>query len=283
MAGYTITRIQQIVDDLKTSWYFRVYSLAWLILALVVFSSMIILSRQSEKAHQENDIVMWVKNESQIQFPRFHLRLDHRSNEVFAYNPTCVFGSQVLDVAECQSFMGFQPPMNQCVAFNSDSFTALNDWTRGDNRIYCEAESQGVGPNGNQMMAFEFEGQNHFHAGGGAFQSTWFAPNDMTWILLGKNVLKESKNKDSITLWDTNLVYHSTNVAPNFYNVTVIMQNFYVRYFEPRDAYNGWMAVGNIGGVGFFMAVLHTLTMIIVGLVLANSSTFLSNGNDRHH
>jgi len=41
------------------------------------------------------------------------------------------------------------------------------------------------------------------------------------------------------------------------------------------DIYNGWMTVGDIGGIAFFGVILHTIVMIIVGLFLANSSTFL--------
>jgi len=282
MAGDTITRIQQIVSDLKQSWYFRVWALAWFTLALVVFSGMIILSKESSQAQKEQDIALWVENVTHIQFPRFHIRMDHRGNEIFAGNPVCTFGnnSVTLNTAPCQSWMGFQPPQNQCIAFNSDSMVALNDWSRGDQRISCEAITQGAGLNGNLMMAFEFEGENVYSFGALAYASTWFAPNDMTWILLQKNVLQQTKNHPTQELWESNLLYHSTQATPNVYNFTVIMSSFFVRFYQPRNMYNGWMAVGSIGGVGFFMACLHTLFMILIGLVLANTSSFLSNS---HH
>jgi len=279
MAGDTIVRIQQIISDLRQSWYFRVWAFAWLVLALVTFSALIILSKDSSRAQNEEDIAFWVENATQITFPRFHLRMDHRGNEKFLTPPYCTYGANNLVGSPCQSFMGFQPPLNQCVAFNSNDYVALNDWTRGDSRIYCEATTTGSGYNGNLMMAFEFEGQNTFSFGAGAFMSTWFAPNDMTRIQLQKNVLQKTRNEPTVDLWATNLIYESTNFQPNLYNLTLIMQSFYVNYFQPRNNYNGWMAVGNIGGVGYFMVCVHVLFTIIIGFFLANTSNFLANSS----
>jgi len=281
MAGETLVRIHQIIDDLRESWYFRVWAFVWLLLALVVFSGLIILSQESNRAKQENDIVLWVQNETQINFPRFHVRLDHRGNEVFQPGyPICTFGNQTINTAQCQPWFGFQPPQNQCVALETDKITAFNDWKRGDQRIQCEAITDGEGYNGNMMMAFEFEGQHVYSFGALAYASTWFAPNDMAWILLQKNMLQQTKNHPNVQLWESNLLYHSTVSQPNVYNFTTIMSSFLVRYYQPRNTYNGWMAVGSIGGVGFFMVCLHTLFMILIGFILANTSSFLSNS---HH
>jgi len=199
MAGDTIVRFQQIISDLRQSWYFRVWAFAWLTLALVTFSALIILSQESNRAKEEHNIVMWVENSSQIQFPRFHFRMDPRGNEVFQSPLVCIFGSNanqfVLVTQPCQSFFGFQPPLNQCIAFNSNEYTALNDWTRGDQRITCELYTQGQGYFGNQMIAFEFEGEQNFGGKGAQpFMSTWFAPNDMNWITLQKKMFFNKPN-----------------------------------------------------------------------------------------
>jgi hypothetical protein len=278
MAGSTIERVKQIIHDLTHSWYFRAWSLAWLVLALVVFSAMIILSKESNQAQKEQDLAVWVENASSINFPGFHFRTHHQGNETFVYY-SCVFGASELTPQLCQpDWRGNQPPMNICIAFNSNSFKAVNDMQFNESRIYCEIVTEGAGPQGNLMMAFELEGTNVFAWGAGAYASTWFQPNDMTWIMLQKNVLQKTKENPSIQLWERDLLYHSTNFLPHLYNVTVIMGSFYVRHFDPRDSYNGWMTIGDIGGVGFFMACIHTLIMIIIGLFMANSSTFLNGG-----
>jgi len=280
MVGYTIEKIKQIGHDIAHSWYFRFWALSWLVFALVVFSALIILSKSSETAEKQKDVVVWVENATAIQFPRFHLRLDHRGNETFV-NYQCMAEGLLLNPIPCSDWRGFQPSTNTCIAFDSDSVTAYNDWTRDDARIYCEVQTTGTGPNGNMMMAYELEGQNVFSIGGNMYAAVWIAPNDMAWVMLEKSVLQTSKKADQIQLWERTLLYHSTVSQANFYNVTTIMGSFLVRHFDPKDVYNGWMTIGDVGGVGFFMVILHTMVMILIGLFFSNTSSFLG-GHETH-
>jgi len=278
MTGNTIGKVKQVIHDLGNSWYFRVWGVAWLALGLVVFSALIILSKQSTQMRQQMDLLTWIENSSSIPFPRFHLRMDHRQNHaVFQAPPTCYFGSTLLSVSPCPNWRGFQLPQNVCATFNSDSFSALNNWQVADARIYCEVLTTGFLGTDNRMLAFEIEGTNQYAWGPGDYASMWFQPNDEIQILLRKNYWTQSHSSPQIILWERQLVYHSTNFAEDFYNVSVIMGNFYTRHWQPKDAYNGWMAVGNIGGVAFFMVCIHTAIMAIVGLILTNTSTFLTS------
>jgi len=280
MAGYTIERAKQIIHDFGNSWYFRFWALFWLIAALVTFSALIILSGQARNSQKDKDIEMWVENASEIQFPRFHFRMDHRGSEVFL-NLQCQYGDEILQTHDCQSFHGFQPPQNQCLAIWADEKTVKNDWNRPNDRIQCTMETQGSGPQGNLIMAFDLEGEHVFGFTGGAFESTWFAPNDNAWIMLEKNLLQASKHDFQITLWDKTLLYHSTQSQPNYYNVTVIIGSFFVNHWDPKVTYNGWMTVGNIGGVAFFMVCIQTIAMIVFGIFLSNTSTFLNGTGDK--
>jgi len=282
MAGYTIERVKQIAHDFGSSWYFRIWALFWLVAVLVAFSAMIILSKQAEQSKVDKDIEVWIENASQIQFPRYHFRLDHRGVEVFS-NVQCVFGTEILANHACESFHGYMPPQNQCMAVWADSLTAYNDWNRETTRIQCTIETLGAGPQGNLIMAFDLEGQHVFGFSGGAFESTWFAPNDNAWIMLEKNLLQVSKNEPQIQLWSKSLLYHSTESNPNFYNVTVIVGSFFVNHWDPRVVYNGWMTVGNIGGVAFFMVCVQTVAMIIFGIFLSNNSTFLNGSGEKSY
>jgi len=275
MVGQTVEKLRQIGSDLASSWYFRVWGLLWLLFALVVFSGLIILSQSSNQAQHEMDIQLWVQNVSSIQFPRFHFRLDHRGNEIFNTSGiTCYFGTTQLQILECQSWRGMQPAQNQCIAFNSDSYSALNDWNFGDSRIQCSLSTTGEGYQGNSMIAYELEGQNVYGLGAMAFASTEIAPTANAWVILEKNLL--TQNGNTVELWGRDLLYHSNAPVTNLYNVTSIMGSFLVRNFQPRDTYNGWMTVGDIGGVAFFCVILHTIVMAIIGLFMKNSSTFLA-------
>jgi len=273
----TVDKIKQIFHDLSQSWYFRVWLLLWIISAIIVFSALVILSKTSATDQQQQDIAMWLTNASSIRYPRFHFRLDHRGEEIFT-DYSCSFGTQSLTPAVCQGFPGMQPPpMNQCIAWNSDSFTAMNDLSimDADSRIYCEISTSGTGQQGNEMMSFGLEGQNVFGPAG-LLLSTFFAPCDSTWLMLQKSTLQPTQGSQTLEFWNTDLLYHSTLNQTNLYNVTVIMGSYYVFNFQPRNSYNGWMTVGDIGGVSYFMVIIHTLVMVIIGLFLSNTSTFLT-------
>jgi len=283
MAGETLHRIRTLGHDLAHSWYFRIWALLWLLFALVVFSALIILSQNAESAMKQEQIVEWIDNATQITFPRFHLRTEFQGNETFV-NVQCNYGTQALNQMQCASWRGMPPPpLSQCIALNSDSITVANHWgaQEHNSRINCQINTTGTGPQGNTMIAFELEGNNVFAWGGMPFMSTWFAPNDMTWIFLEENIFQLNGKSPQIQLWKKDLIYHSTASSLNYYNMTTMLGSFFVRHLEPMDTYNGWMTVGDIGGVAFFMVVLHTAVMIIIGLFMSNSSSFLTG--EEHH
>jgi len=280
MAGNTIERVKLIISDLQSSWYFRFWALFWFISALVSFSALIILSEQAKTAQKQRDIVSWFENASSINFPRFHFRMDsHHSNEVFA-NIGCTFQGTFFTNEPCQSWReGHQPAFNQCQAIWADQITIPNDWHREDNRIECTIVTLGSGFDGNLIMTFELEGTDVFSMAGEAFSGTYFAPNDRTSIILEKNILQSSKKDPVVQLWQSTLLYHSSISQPNYYNASISIGSHFVRHFEPKDAYNSWMAIGDIGGVAFFMVVIHGIAMIVFGLFLTNNSNFLNGSN----
>jgi len=273
--GYTIDKVKQMISDLQSSWYFRFWALFWIVSALVSFSALIILAEQAKVAQQQRDIQTWFENASTINYPRFHFRMDHHSSEVFA-NIGCTYQGAFLKNEECQAWRDYQPAFNQCVAIWADSLTSSNWNLYEDPRIDCTIETLGSGFDGNLIMTFELEGTGVFSMSGEAFTSLYFAPNDKAWIMLEKNLFQLSKKDPVIQLWQTTLLYHSSMSQPNYYNVSVIIGSHFVRHMEPKDHYNGWMTVGDIGGVAFFMVVLHGMAMIVFGLVLTNDSTFLN-------
>jgi hypothetical protein len=75
--------------------------------------------------------------------------------------------------------------------------------------------------------------------------------------------------------------YQSTVSFPGYYVVSTIIESFGVEHLEQRSLYNGWMAMGDVGGFAFFLLILHTIVMLGVGVFLANDSKFLhSDGHE---
>jgi len=101
------------------------------------------------------------------------------------------------------------------------------------------------------------------------------------WVLLRKAVYNTDQltghDSTGVDFWHRDLVYHSTATTLGHYSITTMISSFRVEHFEVADTYNGWMAVGDIGGFVFWMVVLHTFAMIMVGLAFPNDSGFLQN------
>jgi len=275
MAGTTIEQAKQIIHDIRHSWYFRFWAVFWLVGVLVTFSALIILSRIAHHRQEFPSIQTWIENASSIQFPDFHFHL--HGNEIFT-SFSCSYGNSVLQAQACDfNHGGYTPAQNQCIAISGSSVVAYNQWVDWmSNRVLCAIQTSGSGPQHNLIMSFNLEGQYVAGMTGGAFQSTYLGPNNNVWIMLEKGIYQENHNQPEIQLWQKSLLYHSTVSQAGFYNVSVIMGSFLVNHWAPVDQFTGWMDLGSIGGVGFFMVLLQTGAMVIFGIVLANTSTFLT-------
>jgi len=167
-----------------------------------------------------------------------------------------------------------------CVAFLVDGVYATNDWNapEDDARIWCELNVTGEIDRQDHLIAWELEGDNH-PEGGNSYASIWIAPNDDTHVLLRS--LKLSLNGEVYNDWRRTLVYHSSTGERGHYSISTILTSFLVIHQDQSNSYNGWQALGDIGGFAFFMVCLQTLIMGLgIGLCFSNNSKFL--GGEAH-
>jgi len=223
---------------------------------------------------------MWIENASYIQFPRFHFRLDVRSNETFdTYQ--CLRNGLTVPTTACGGDAAWLNT-SKCIAFLADQIWVQNDgrnWQTLDNQIFfCTITTFGTGYEGNPAIAFELEGDN-WGMSGSPIVSQFFGPLPDTWIYLEKSTFQSSRGGPLINLWQSDLAYHSTNFTPNYYGVNPQIGSFFVKHYQPLDIFPGWVTIGDIGGIGFFMLILHTIVMIVIGIFLPNDSNFLSSSS----
>jgi len=126
----------------------------------------------------------------------------------------------------------------------------------------------------NEMISFEIEGQNIAQYGMNEFSSIWIAPNNHTWVLLDKGYVTYA-GQDPKEEWERELVYHSTASIIGVYRISVILNRFFITHADQGDSYDGWMAMGDIGGFGYFLLIIHTIVMMTAGICLNNNSRFL--------
>jgi len=252
------------VDDLKTSWYFRVWFSIWFVLAILSFSCLIILGSRSTEAAKHEGWRLWIEHADKIEYPSFCFRtsLDETSNEIG--NIYCQWNGIILQAVQCED----GTPRARCVQLNMAGDYATKD----NNNLVCSFGFN-VSADPDKIIGFEIVKAREF---GVAF--TWIQPNSNAWILLSKYIIKPD-GEDERVLWGRQLVYHSTVQVGDFFQVSILIDTFRVFHYVESDYYNGWMALGDVGGFAFFMYILHTIVMFTVGVFLENNSKFLNSGD----
>lgn len=253
------------LEDLKTSWYFRIWFCTWFICAVFVFSALIINGGRSDEAMEHQGWAFWIEHATSIEYPNFAFRtaLDEISNEIGSVY--CSLNGLVISTAQCND----GSVRTKCVQLNMKGDYAKRD----ANNLVCTV-TYNVTTDPDQMIGFEImKPANEF---GVAF--TWIRPNNNVWVLLTKNVVAGEKG-DPRDYWGRQLVYHSTVSLPGTFQVSILMDHFDVFHWVESDSYTGWMAVGDIGGFAFFLVILHTFVMWIVALFIENNSRYLRQGD----
>jgi len=291
MVGYTLQKSGQIYEDLRHSWYFRVWALLWLFLVVFWFVGMGILAHRSLDSSKHSYLNSYLKVDHTLEFPPFHFRLGD-PKAINNQTILCAWGhalSTPLGIIRCACpgpFCGNDT--SHCFSVNTTGVASLLSgsqyqdglYTSGgqSSRIQCNFTTQSSESDGNELMAFEIEADQD---GANSYASMWFLPNNNTWILLTKNLI------DGVAYWDRSMFYHSAQMnTPQgppplslLYCVTVIIDTNLVRKSKPWDFYIGWQAVADIGGWAFMLVVLHRVAMGLIGVVLENDSVFLGGAS----
>jgi len=271
--------LEKIAHDLKTSWYFRLWAVLWGICLVVGFVGLIIFSARSSKNAKHEDLSLWNENVSTLYFPRFHFRTGWNENEKIL-SITCTHNGNILETGICA--LGYPQDMVSCTAVFADRVFATNNVNvpDQDSRVYCQLTTT-LNATGNVLLAWEVEGENVVNFGGtSGYASIWMAPRNNIWVLLEKIILTSGKSK--LDAWHRDLLYHSTVARAGFFNVSTVLDTFRVTHQQSVDEYNGWMSTGNIGGFAFFLLILHGLIVLVSGVFLTNTSTFLKpNQNEQ--
>jgi len=258
----------------------------WFVCALVAFIGMIELAVRSDEAGKEKDWNFWIENTTSLEFPRFRFRFANRSEhtESFVGTPLCHHLNQPVPIDTCAG----HTDRTKCFTVVANGVVAQNNIAapRGDEIITCNFTSTGFNETINQLVGWELD-HTHPNLGSRYYNTLWLGPRQSpgVWVYLKKSFLQPQGSMSSdlagpngIPIWEKSQLYHSTVYKPGTYVVHTIISSFRVDHFKQTDSYNGWMAVGGMGGFAFWMVILHTIVMIVVGFILSNQSKFLTGG-----
>jgi len=282
--GQLFENLRAIAEDFKTSWYFRVWAALWFVFALVAFIALIELGAKSNESGKDKDWNTWIENATQLTFPRFHFRFENRTTHGEEIsNHYCTHAGSVVQTSPCEG----ERDKAKCFVVAANQITVTNTWNapEGSERITCTFNVTGYNSTKpvNTYVGWSIEG--HHRTFSNPFTNTlWIEPRNAPGVAvsLRKRIISPLRNafyenpNEGWEVWEKSYVYHTTVHTPGEYYISTYIAGFRVEHLEQTNSYNGWMAVGGIGGFAFFMVVLHTLVMIIVGFALPNESKFLT-------
>jgi len=240
------------------------------------------LGAKSNESGREKDWNTWIENATELTFPRFHFRLPPfgATGEKLGNYYCSRLPGETVRTGNCAG----HSDTSRCFAVYADEFTVQNSivgWREGADKITCYFNITGYNVTvENSNIGWSIEGPHRTFSS--PFSNTlWIEPRVKpgAWVYLQKRIISPMNNLFSesagVEVWEKSFLYHTTERNPGSYTITTLLSTFRVDHREQTDTYNGWMAVGGIGGFAFFMVILHTITMIFFGIFLPNESRFL--------
>jgi len=266
----TMDQLRFIIYDVKYSWYFRIWAFFWVLAFVFSFTTLILLSGRADEAGGEQDMRIHITNASQLAFPRIQFSISYHNPGISIQSKSCVHSGTPILTSHCAAVNGVTPGLDKCFSVNSDTVIVYNNGEHTFNKthIHCYINTTANHVGNNSMLMWKAEGGDNV-----AYSDLYIAPNDQVWVVLRPiNVVVGSTRYFD---WQKELLYHSSVSTPGQYAVKTIIGSFYQRDVTRVDSYDGYRAMGDIGGFFYFMIIIHTLLMIIASAVLSNNSKFL--------
>jgi len=270
----TLDTIRFAIYDFKYSWYFRIWILLSFACVITGFAALIIYSQKSEEANLERDYRLHFQPTDQLNFPRFHFHIPPENKNVEITGTSCTHNGFGVHTVACEVINNVTPPPEKCVAVSAETITAHASRTApfGDKRIECFINTT-IDPvtHESNMLVWAVE---RFGTTRGAPGSYLFvAPNFNAWIMLEPvNVFFGGERREE---WESDLLYHSSDAKQGHYKIDTIISSFFIRDVARYDTFNGYRAIGNIGGLAYFLVILHTIVLVGFGACFKNNSKIL--------
>jgi len=267
--------LRLILDDLKTSWYFRIWVLLWIVCAVISFAALIVLSQSSNQNQLKPGWRIFIQEERILSFPDFYFSLLPFENTTLSMNNMqCYYGNrtphQAVTLNSCNGTM-----MTDCFVAQTSSFTSTI--TQGSqptfpfwsgSAVMCDVQLnvQNVTGDDTVITVGVYNNQRIY--------PQYIQPNTVAEIRIEEEVFTP-KSGGSMTHYRLETEYHSN--VNNYATFTVFFRfrHHRVIHFEETNLFNGWMGVGDIGGFVFFLYLLHTIAMALIGICVPNTSRFL--------
>jgi len=260
--GALSTKFGVVGDDLKHSWYFRIYSLFWVVCVLTGFAALIIFGGRSAEFTKENSWRLWIEKLPAVPYPMFQFQTtsDEPTNVIGA--PRCSHSGLIVHYQECSNGL----PITKCVLIDPGNAVAaplMNDLT-------CKFNVSAP-TSADKMITFSIVDKDITSFG---VNQLFITPTQNALVELDLATIKPFKGP-ARNAWSKRLTYKSSAEAGNDFNIDIEIGQFDIFHYEQTDFYTGWMAAADVGGAAFFLVILHTIVMGLISLCLENNSKYL--------
>jgi len=274
----TTERLKDLVTDLRSNWYVRFWFVLWIPFAILAFVCLVELGHRSEIERKNNEVQVDFKEEGSMVIPNFHF---HTGGVDAIDSLVCTHMGVPVQGAPCQAWGPFQPTPLNCQAILASQIVIQN--VRANNHtgifelgINCNITTIGNDSLYGQSLGWGFDGWGDFVGGPVGHTAFYLHPTGGALIALVKGEIVIS-SKFHVDDWGAQLQYWSSNSTPGFFHVRIQILGFGVFKYRLENVYDGWKAIGGIGGFFFFMVILHTIVMIIVGFFFSNKESAFLN------
>jgi len=219
------TKFALILEDLKSSWFFRIWALLWLVCAVMTFVALVMFSRYSNLQGHEGSARIWFERPAKINFPDFQI---FAPRGVTLTSSVCKYMEEEVSKVDCVGWVKEVSPPLSCTAFQASSkqgyYDAQNFRT---SRIDCNITTDLEKWNNTEDLMIGWEQYDSHPAGPNSRGPIWVRPTELAWILVSR---REFQTKDwSGAFWDRFLTYHETQAIAGKYRIETVLDNFFHR------------------------------------------------------
>jgi len=270
----TTERLKDLVTDLRSNWYVRFWFILWIPFAILAFVCLVELGHQSEQAKSHKEVEVSFGNQSYLIIPNFHFHTDGTDT---ISNSSCTYRNSPIQTGPCSSWNNFKPNPLNCQAVLANTLKIIPQIGQfTDLGISCNISMEGNDSQYGQVLGWGFDGFGNFVGGPVGHTPFYIHPTAGAIIELTKGEIIVNSHL-SVDDWGARLQYFSSNSTAGFFHVRVQVMGFGVFTFRLENVYDGWKAVGGIGGFFWFMVFCHTIVMIVVGFFLSNKESLFLN------
>jgi len=256
--GAFIQNAKLIIDDLKSSWYFRLWAFLWLFCAVTVFACLIILGqRTTEDLHR--DVHVYIENATSLTFPRFAIRMEQweRDEGQKITSKVCTHQGTLIHVQPC--FVGdIGVSMDKCFVVPGDSITINNvygELFHGDSHIRCSIYTTGSDYN-NSLIIWSDQAPSMF--GDVESHDLYVGPSGHVMVVLDQEMI-DTHDHGEFALWNKRLEYTSDVSSVGEYNISTQLElSLCLISMNKIHTQPGWVLL--------MLVVLHSLQLFFTQL-----------------